>query len=320
MGNDGGSIPTRRELVKEAARNPTATELKDKQKEHLAHRWSTCPVSHKPLVKPIVSDYTGELYNKDAIIQFLLPAEASSVDKDEYEKFIQGRIKSLKDVVEVHFEEEHDENAKTSKWICPVTSKELGPNVKAVYLVPCGHAFSQEAINAVKGDGKCVQCGATYEERDVIPILPSTEKDKALVIERMNTLKSLGLTHSLKKASGSKKRKANGELKPGSADEPRKHAKGNTVDGHSIVKPHNGDGTANPQSGSSAPRMSTGIKDAATASLTARVLEEEAARKRQRQHNDNISSLYSKTSDKSKAKNRDFMTRGFSIPTDARHK
>ncbi|KIW16857.1 hypothetical protein PV08_04047 [Exophiala spinifera] len=319
MGNDGGSIPTRRELVKEAARNPTATELKDKQKEHLAHRWSTCPVSHKPLSKPVVSDYTGELYNKDAIIQFLLPAEASSVDKIEYEKFIQGRIKALKDVVEVQFEVEHDDKTKEDRWICPVTSKELGPNVKAVYLVPCGHAFSQEAMQAMKSDGKCVQCATPYEERDIIPILPSTEKDKTFVIERMKTLQSLGLTHSLKKASGSKKRKANGESKVDSnvtsnVGTKEVETNGNTEAGAATVSR-----SATPQSGTSTPKPSSGIRNAATASLTARVLEEEEARKKRRRENENISSLYTKNNDGKARRDGEFMTRGFTIPANARH-
>lgn len=313
------SIPTRRELVKEAARNPTATELKDKQKEHLAHRWATCPVSHKPLIKPVVSDYSGDLYNKDAIIQFLLPTEASQVDKDEYEKFIQGRIRSLKDVVEVHFEVEHDQKTKTDRWVCPVTSKELGPNVKAVYLVPCGHAFSQEAIKEMKSEGKCVQCGTPYEERDVVPILPSTEKDKAFVMERIDTLKSLGLTHNLKKASGSKKRKANGDSKPEATGEPLAQAEDQKSNRETKSAAANIPRTGTPQSGTSTPKGSNGIKNAATASLTARVLEEEEARKKRRRENDNISSLYSKKSDDKTRRGGDFMTRGFSIPANARH-
>ncbi|KIX02454.1 uncharacterized protein Z518_08395 [Rhinocladiella mackenziei CBS 650.93] len=319
MGNDGGSIPTRRELVKEAARNPTATELKDKQKEHLAHRWSTCPISHKPLIKPVVSDCSGNLYNKDAVIQFLLPAEASPVDKDEYEKFIQGRIKSLKDVVEVHFDEEHDEKTKSIKWICPITAKELGPNVKAVYLVPCGHAFSQEAIKEMKREGTCVQCGTAYEERDVVPILPSNEHDKTRVMERMDTLKSLGLTHALKKASGSKKRKANGESKFEPANGTFAEPKDKGPDGEHKTLAANISRSGPPVSGTSTPMISNGIKNAATASLTARVLEEEEARKKRRRDNENINSLYAKKSDSTTRRDGDFMTRGFSIPANARH-
>ncbi|RMD41668.1 hypothetical protein DV735_g3430, partial [Chaetothyriales sp. CBS 134920] len=251
MGNDGGSIPTRRELVKEAARNPTATVLKEKLREHLAHRWSQCPVSHTALARPVVSDYAGDLYNKDAIIQFLLPAEVSPVDKAEYDKFIQGRITSLRDVVEVIFETEHDDVAKTDRWICPITSKVLGPSVRAVYIVPCGHAFSHEAIKEMKTE-QCSQCGAAYQSRDIIPILPSTDAEKEQVQERIAT-------------------------KPSSV-----------------------------------------IKNAATASLTARVLEEQDAKKKRRLENENIGSLYSKkTDDDKKGRDADFMSRGYSLASKA---
>jgi Rtf2 RING-finger len=317
MGNDGGSIPTRRELVKEAARNPTATDLKEKQREHLAHRWSQCPVSHKALVKPIVSDYSGDLYNKDAILQFLLPAEVSPIDKEEYERFIQGRIKSLKDVVEVHFEVEYDDRTKTEKWVCPITSKELGPSIKAVYLVPCGHAFSQEAITEMKAD-QCSQCGTSYEPRDVIPILPSNETDKDFVLKRIEGLRSQGLSHSLKKAHGSKKRKANGETKPtNEEDSSTADKKDASKDVKSVGSFVQRSGT--PQSGTSTPKPLSGIKNATTASLTARVLEEEEVRKKRRLENENIRSLYSKRSDGDKKhQDGDFMTRGFSMPAKAR--
>ena len=304
MGNDGGSIPTRRELVKEAARNPSGTDLREKQREHLAHRWSQCPVSHKALVKPIVSDHAGNMYNKDAILQFLLPTEVSPVDKAEYENFIQGRIKSLKDVVEVHFEIESDEKTKIEKWLCPITSKELGPSVKAVYLVPCGHAFSQEAITVMKAE-QCSQCGTGYESRDIIPILPSTEADKDVVRKRIQDLRGLGLTHSLKKAPGSKKRKANGEARHANNVAPV--ANGKT--GHLDETKRSG----TPHSGASTPKPSNGIKNSATASLTARVLEEENIKKKRKMENENISSLYSKNDGK-KQSDGSFMTRGFSIP------
>ena len=48
-------------------------------------------------------------------------------------------------MVEVKFEIEKDDTLKTEKWVCPVTGKELGVNVRAVYLVPCGHAVSYQS-------------------------------------------------------------------------------------------------------------------------------------------------------------------------------
>ena len=319
MGNDGGSIPTRRELVKEAARNPTSSELKETLKEAQAHRWSNCSVSHKPLVAPVVSDSAGVLYNKHAIIQYLLPAEATLVDREEYAKILQGRVKNLKDVVEVLFENDKDH---ASRWICPVTSKELGPAVKAVYLVPCGHAFSHEAIKEMKSE-LCIQCNQAYEEGNVIPILPVSNEESVFLENRMDRLISEGLTHSLKKASG-KKRKANGAVKP---EEAVLKAEEN-VDKSLLERPVAAIQrtsspmlrVATPQSGTSTPKIANGIKDAATASLTARVLEEEEAKKKRRKmmgENENLKSLFTKGGQKHK--DGDFMTRGYSIPANARH-
>ena len=298
MGNDGGSIPTRRELVKTAA-SATAnstTALKEKQREHLAHRWSQCPLSHTALQPPVVSDCAGNLYNKDAVLKFLLPAEVSGVEagtRKEWEEFLGGRVKGLRDVVEVKFQVEKDEEerGKGEKWVCPVTGKELGVGTRAVYLVPCGHAFSKEAVREVGADGKkgeCSVCGGAYErERDVLPILPSQEAEKEFVVQRMEALRVLGLSHSLKKDKTSKKRK-------------------NGAENGEAVKTN---GEISEKAGKTA---SNGIKNSATASLTRKVLEEEEAKKKRKMNNENISSLYAK---KGGMKERDgsFMTRGFSV-------
>lgn len=299
MGNDGGSIPTRRELVKESAKPKTLTDVKEKQRERLAHRWSQCPLSHTALKEPVVADYAGDLYNKDAIIQFLLPDDVSNLDKAEAAEFLGGRVTSLKDVVEIHFETERDEKNSTEKWVCPVTGKELGSAVKAVYLVPCGHAFSQEAIKEMKSS-ECVQCLQIYDgSRDVVPILPVTEADKQFVIDRIEKLRQMGLTHSLKKDKSKKKRKADHV-----ADE-----EGPVTNGKAKEHAKNGD-------------SKSGIKNPTTASLTARVLEEEEEKKKKRRlwnENENIQSLYTKANGNDKHKNADFLTRGYSIPAGAKH-
>lgn len=313
------SIPTRRELVKNAARNPTISELKESQREAQAHRWSTCSVSRAPLRRPVVSDSAGLLYNKDAILQYLLPAEATTIDKDEYTKILQGRVKSLKDVVEVLFQADKDHKGPGERWICPVTSKELGPTVKAVYLVPCGHAFSHEAIKEMKSE-QCLQCNQNYEAGNVIPILPVGKEEFMFLENRMDRLAAAGLTHSLKKAPGSgKKRKANGDVKAETKVDEAELDKGvkETASAPSpLPRP------STPQSGASTPKTSHGIKDAATASLTAKVLQEEEAKKKRRKmmgENETLKSLFSKSGGGPKQKDGDFMTRGYSIPADARH-
>lgn len=162
------SIPKRRELVKEAARNPTTQQIKETRNEQQDHLWNVDPLSQKPLGLPVVSDCLGRLFNKDSVIEYLLPSEDDDASgmKAEQEKFLQGAISALKDVVEVRFEvEEADDEFKSrigggirrlEKWVCPVTRQELGPGTKAVYLVPCGHAFAGAAVKEISGE-QCLQ-------------------------------------------------------------------------------------------------------------------------------------------------------------------
>ncbi|POS85741.1 hypothetical protein EPUL_003352 [Erysiphe pulchra] len=285
MGNDGGSIPRRIELVKEAARKPNTSELKATRLEAQTHAWKICPLSNQPLAAPIVSDYTGALYNKDAVLEKLLPSENEKNDID----ILQGRVTSLKDVVQVHFSviKENDEERR----LCSITSKELGPNTKAVYLVPCGHAFSEIAIREIKSD-RCIECNEEYTPENIINILPSTPEENRKLLMRMKKLKQAGLTHSLKKMSGSKKRKKSTKT----AD------KNSTIENSNIS-------------------ISYGIKNAATASITSKVLEEQEERNKRRKiiMNDNLKSLFTSNSYSVQTNNNDdFMTRGFSLPNKKR--
>jgi hypothetical protein len=314
MGNDGGSIPTRRELVKNAARALNTSEFKAKEQEAQGHAWTYCPLSNRPLIAPIVSDCAGTLYNKDAILEQLLPKDddvPASVIKEK-EDVLQGRVKGLRDIVEVKFtvikEDKEDE-----KKICPITSKELGPTTKSVYLVPCGHAFSEVAIREVAGE-TCVECNEPYKSDDVITILPLAKEDISRLAARATKLKELGLTHSLKKAPGAKKRKKHAEAAESTETTSTMES---TMDPKAKYKLVANDKVKS-SSGTFAPTVpSNGIKNAATASLTARVLDEQEERNKRRKLglNDNLKSLFSSGGYSAQAhKGGDFMTRGFSLP------
>jgi Rtf2 RING-finger len=167
-----------------------------------------------------------------------------------------------------------------------------------------------------------LQCNEPYAENDVIPILPTAPADIARLSLRMKTLKEKGLTHSLKKASGSKKRKKNAE-KEASAADTKQAEEAKTKDEH---EENISDKPVRPQfepaaSKSTSGTVPTGIKNAATASLTAKVLEEQETRNKRRrvETNENLKSLFSSRDPKQPSgKSSDFMTRGFSIPANAR--
>jgi len=328
MGNDGGSIPKRRELVKSGPRAPTASELKETLREHLAFAWSTCPLSHTALTPPIVSDAAGNLYNKDSVLQVLLPEGAGSsgeqviINREDAERVLGGRVKALKDVVEVKF------TVEDSKWVCPITSKVLGPAVKSVYLVPCGHAFSEEAVREVKveGERRCLQCNEAYKTDDVITVLPTGDVEKERLKARMERMKEEGLAHSLKRASGSGKKRKKGVIKDEDPAGPTEATatKPDPLENTSLptpppidpVVPHRSSTSTHPQ-----PKPTNGIKNAATASLTARVLAEEAERTKRRKlagQTDSLRGLFSNKESRERGKDGDFMTRGFSIPAGAK--
>jgi len=143
---------------------------------------------------------------------------------------------------------------------------------------------------------------------NIIFIIPVSTADKVHMSARARKLKEQGLTHSLKKAPGSgKKRKKHVDPKEVGPEQPSS----GITDG--VAKSKAG---AQKNSGTATP--TGGIKNAATASLTAKVMadDQEKAKRRKLETNENLSSLFS--SGKSKNKDGDFMTRGFSIPAGAK--
>jgi len=273
------------------------------------------------------------LFNKDSIIEFLLPTDSGNEGRRaEQEDFVAGTVKSLKDVVEVKFEIEADENGprtgsgRTERWVCPITRQELGPGTKAVYLVPCGHAFAGAAVKEISGE-RCLACEEPYASNDIIPILPTIETDVARLQMRMATLKEKNLAHSLKKAKGEKakvdKKRKKAELDTEVLTANVREEAVNAVEAqlpqdNTAPMPRSELSTPQPGSGTSTSKPVVGIKNAATASLTARVLEEQEERNKRRkmESNKNINSLF--TSSKvgaggKKPRDIDFMNRGFDI-------
>jgi hypothetical protein len=282
MGNDGGSIPKRRELVKEAARLPTTAELKATALESLTHFWSTCPVSSEPLdPHNTVCDWRGRLYNYETVLRCLMPAAASdseeSQQSQEAVEFARSGIRSLKDVVKLRFNLRKDEKRGEVRT-CPLSMKELGPATRAVCIVPCGHVFAEiamkELITAEAGGNadatqdkqrSCPECSEPFVDRDIVPVLPVDESDIDRCATRIEELRSLGLAHNLKKdkSAGSKKKKRK------AAEEE------DTTNGEEVAqkdkkqKKDRGD-------------ISSRINNSMTATLTAKVLAEQDQRNRQR--------------------------------------
>lgn len=157
------------------------------------------------------------------------------------------------------------------------------------------------------------KCNEPFTADNVIPILPLAQADLERLATRAKKLKEGGLTHSLKKVSGAgKRKKKHGDIATGqfeAAEMTKPVEKSEDITKQRIS-----------HSGASSAKPTSIIKDAATASLTAKVLEHEKERNKRRKlgMNENLKGLFSTGDAGQGARNGDFMTRGYSIPANAK--
>lgn len=263
MGNDGGSIPKRRELVKNAARAPTVSELKATALESLAHSWTHCALTGAPLEidDTVVSDWRGRLYSYEAVLRGLVssdkPGESSPASRG---------IRSTRDIQKIKFSRTGNQRT------CPISMKEMGPTTKAVYLVPCGHVFAEVAIKEIQEEA-CPECGEQFRQDNVIPVLPVTETEMTRLESRIQDLRAKGLTHSLKKEKHEKrknKRKGDELQQEGGNDTKAKDDGSQDKDRLPGGQIQNGEGRIR------------GINNSLAASLSARVLAEQTETSKKR--------------------------------------
>ncbi|KAF7488547.1 Replication termination factor 2 [Sarcoptes scabiei] len=186
MGCDGGTIPRRDELV----RTKKKKETKDKDAE-IAGKWKYCSITSKELVAPIVSCELGRLYNKDAIIEYLLNKEAPNAT-------ILKHIRNLKDVITLNLtlkpestQSKVDLNGATPgskqpddyKFVCPIVGLEMNGNYTFCYPRTCGCVISERALKEVKSKN-CLICNKSYEEEDLIIINGDHEELERRMLER----------------------------------------------------------------------------------------------------------------------------------------
>ncbi|XP_054397430.1 replication termination factor 2 isoform X2 [Pongo abelii] len=186
MGCDGGTIPKRHELVK----GPKKVEKVDKDAELVA-QWNYCTLSQEILRRPIVACELGRLYNKDAVIEFLLDKSAEKALGKAA-----SHIKSIKNVTELKLSDnpawegdkgntkgdKHDD-LQRARFICPVVGLEMNGRHRFCFLRCCGCVFSERALKEIKAE-VCHTCGAAFQEDDVI-VLNGTKEDVDVLKTRM---------------------------------------------------------------------------------------------------------------------------------------
>ncbi|BGO92647.1 hypothetical protein NBRC10512_008177 [Rhodotorula toruloides] len=158
MGNDGGSIPKRVDLVKSKQKR-----VREDDKDRVRQLWAFCALSKQPLRQPVVSCPYGRLYNKEAIISYLLNPPTASDTSTPFGsdgQLVAGHIRSLKDVTTLRLtpnpalEGEEDETRAgdnpPAQFVCPISLREMNGSVRFVYRKLCGCVMSEAALREMR--------------------------------------------------------------------------------------------------------------------------------------------------------------------------
>ncbi|XP_063766299.1 replication termination factor 2 [Eleginops maclovinus] len=201
MGCDGGTIPKRHELVK----GPKKVEKVDRNAE-LAAKWKYCALSQEKLRRPIVSCEVGRLYNKDAIIEYLLDKTAERPNAEAV-----THIRGIKDIKELNLTDNPEwggerrntkgdryEDMHCGMFICPVVGLEMNGKHRFCYLQTCGCVFSDRALKEIKTE-ICHKCGDLFKDEDVI-VLNGTKEDVEKLREKMEQKRAKAKTKKSKKS------------------------------------------------------------------------------------------------------------------------
>lgn len=174
QGNDGGTIVRRADIVRTREGAGAAGSKKDQGVVGRV-KATTCALSRQPLRSPVVSDAMGRLYNKDAVVRYLLKraesggserAATTAMTSSSADDRIAGHLRGLKDVTPLKLEPnpalspsaasaaptaaaDADDEEAPAQFVCPLTMREMNGRHRFVYIVPSGCVMSESGLRAV---------------------------------------------------------------------------------------------------------------------------------------------------------------------------
>ncbi|XP_070966369.1 replication termination factor 2-like isoform X2 [Oncorhynchus clarkii lewisi] len=178
----------------------------DKNAE-LAARWKYCALSTEKLRRPIVACDLGRLYNKDAVIEYLLDKSADRPNSE-----VASHLRGIKDIKELNLTDnpawegerrntkgDRYEDMHCAMFICPVVGLEMNGKHRFCFLQTCGCVFSDRALKEVKTE-ICHKCGDPFKDENLV-VLNGTKEEVEKLREKMEEKRA--------KAKASKKPKKN---------------------------------------------------------------------------------------------------------------
>lgn len=208
MGCDGGTIPKRKEIVK----NKQNDQHRDKNAD-LSAKWQFCSLSGLRLKKPIVACQLGRLYNKDAIIEHLLEGKISNQSSISSSSSV-SHIKSLKDVKELKLKEKPDFDKShqassgseqfKAQFVCPISGLDVNGKYKFFYILTCGCVISERALKEVPNEKNCILCSKPYHPELDLVVLNGDETEIGELKDKLQARKQLAKSdkRSQEKLSG----------------------------------------------------------------------------------------------------------------------
>lgn len=194
-GNDGGVIASQRAFLVKVA----VTEKKRDYGHVNAIRFSTCALTSEPLRAPVACDELGSLYNKDAVVQYLL--EKRDVPAFSHLRSLKRDVISIRATPNPAYIEGSSaavEGGKgTAPFVCPISGVEANGQHAFVAFRRCGCMVSDRAVREMGPGGgggggggagskppkasgggalTCPACGTACSPDDIIKLCPTEEE------------------------------------------------------------------------------------------------------------------------------------------------
>jgi len=187
-GNDGGSIPTRGEMVKtkRTIRRTDPVLLK-------RAKWLNCALSKQILQSPIVVDDLGNVFNKEPLLKCL-------VEKSMPQRF--SYIRTIKNVFDAQFSlnRKYDPSQQVqvgkeaanldSPYECLITGRPVNGQHAFSVIKTCGHIFSEKGLQQSKSQTlACFICQKPYKESDLVQLNPDEQVQETLRLKLQLSIK-----------------------------------------------------------------------------------------------------------------------------------
>lgn len=150
--------------------------------EQRLSKFMNCALSNEPLKHPVVVDYLGNLFNKQALVEALLTKKLPKAF---------SHIKGLKDMIAVELASVPGSDSPSGgevKFQCPITGLEFNGKYKFHALKGCGHVLSAKALKEVKSSS-CLVCHKDFVESDKI-VINGNEEEVIALREKMEMEKA----------------------------------------------------------------------------------------------------------------------------------